>query len=467
MPIVIWQPPIYTGFTVQSQTSSTNATPGTVAAAPFNKPSRVKEVARFKGWKTSLYRGTGEFSITIDSSAIRPREAVIGHLVNFDDGTTYRIEGVEWTRGTNGYEVTLTGRGIESFYDAFIYKPSLSIGTALPSASGGKATRATLFAVAKPATAIGAVAVTTTQIPSPNLSFLAPTGDVVSAIEYETAALQNGAGYGNYKEPMTAGALLRTLCGWFGVGYSLTFQRQHSGSSAYFADKPTATIFNRDPANAITIYTDDRGVTKFNYSYDARNAVNQVLYLVGTKYPFTQKVDADTGHSFDYNFTTSAAQTNKVLSAAALIRKGTAKSFFDMGTYGAVKLVDLGNVPDPNNDNTGYNDGSKAAVKAWVNQQISADDITTPTESVSFTYDNSGRYKYGEDFFLGSTVRLIDEFLGLETRQILTQVKTNYNAGAALGFDFTFGEQQITQADKLISKFSELSRKTGGARALT
>lgn len=457
MPIVIYRPIVYSGFEWQTNSSTTVANigypaNGTAAAAPYNRDTVAQEIARFTGWKTNYYRDTGEFSATFDQAACSPDLIKHGYIVLFDDSTAYRIEGINWKQTDNGYQCTITGRGVESFYDDCTSYHTI-YGVQLPNASGGKATLETLKTLFAPGYNLYGIA----QHQAGYYIGTAPT----TAIEYTTAAITSGAGSSLISEPMSLGGLIRTLCNWFGVGYALPVKVNGLGNYA-----PQPVIFNYSPDNATTFYTDSRGVKGFEYDLDGRNAINSVLYLANTLYPFkTGRIDHDLGIATNgySNYQTTA--TEKKRCTTALIRKQNANSFYELTNQGAMKVVDLGDVPDPNDDNAGYNDGSRANAAAWINQQMTADDTVPPTEAVTFSYDNTGQYKYGVDFGLGSWVTVIDEYLGLEVKQMLTQVKTNYSAGAAIGYDFTFGEQTITQADKLKSKFNALERQINPNRA--
>ena len=89
-------------------------------------------------------------------------------------------------------------------------------------------------------------------------------------------------------------------------------------------------------------------------------------------------------------------------------------------------------------------------------------DYTNPEMTVSFDYDNMGRYRFGRDFFLGDYVTITDGFLGVKSKQKLIKVKRDYKAGSVVSYSFEFGSEKTTQADKLKTKFREIDRRTFG-----
>ena len=101
----------------------------------------------------------------------------------------------------------------------------------------------------------------------------------------------------------------------------------------------------------------------------------------------------------------------------------------------------------------------------WLNNQMTTD-YQGAEDSVSFDYDNKGRYRYGRDFFLGDYVNITDGFLGVKSKQKLIKVKRDYKAGSVVSYSFEFGSERTTQADKLKTKFREIDRRTFGITGL-
>ena len=206
------------------------------------------------------------------------------------------------------------------------------------------------------------------------------TSQIGTAPKQDAASTGKRLGSNVVQEVLSYGAILRTFCNWYGIGYRWRITWDDS-AGIY---RVGIELYNR-AGRDVMLRSTMRGVSNFSYAYDARDSVNAIVYSASTSWSESGVQDKDNksailGVSFDH---------------------GAAKNNAQVAEEWRSKFVDIGSVPDEN-------DTSRSAAVAWVKTQSVADEMQTPTETISFDYDNSGMFRYGEHFRLGDRVTIIE-----------------------------------------------------------
>ena len=436
--IIIWQPRQYTPvWAIVGNDGSgrvryrpCNSEP---AAEPYHKDALIREVTRYTGWTQEYYANSGEMEITIPAGQVQPEDIARGRFVQID-GKQYEIEDYEWSLTNGGYEVTISGRDFGGRMDREI--PTIRDASGVISGD--------MTYVEEIARAF----FDSYYMNETNAAFNLPEyagwfrdadrkpegGWVVWQIEgeHDLGETFNAEGGGEL-ELVSYGALLRYMMNFYDLGYRFSFVFNQEAGLFQLQMQ-----LYRPEESGVVLHSTGRGVSGFKYALEGRDTVNAAF--VCAKSRWFKALDAEAVSSED-----------PVYPILSLQFKQEGSNWADVANNWSGRVLDCGEVPEEN-------DTSIDAARAWLEGQT-VDIYQTPAETVEFSYDNSGPYKYGVHFGLGSKVHLVDEFLNIGLSQRLRGVKTKYEAGKAKEYEFEFGDQRRTTADKLLKRLSELDRK--------
>lgn len=471
MPIRIWEPRRYADGFNYKDTDYMGSCPynGEPAAAPKNRDRVIREVTRFEGSKTTCYRDTGEFEVTIPAGQVVPADIKAGYLVEFD-GDMFIIETYKWEATDAGYTCTISGRDFGLYIDTRYYVDQglefpVAVNLGGATTDGTVSTKGIRFLLetfffwnnqygGSDAFAYyfdGVYWAASTDMHPNSAGWwkdpdrqLNPSGAEFSRVVREafedTTNTGKSLGTNTISEATTWGGVLRTFCAYFDIGYRWDY--------AFDQDKGlykiTPTLYNRADSG-LMLRTNGRGVSGFSYEHDTRDMITGVAACCKYKDPSGENADADT----EYN-----------VWAANVFNANDETNFCNVSENYREKFVDYGSVPQETIESATY---PYRTVLSWLGQQLEGES-EAPKQTITFKYDNSGALKYGRDFFLGSRLSIVDDFLNLAQSATLTEVTASYKAGAAVSYDFTFGDKALTQADKLKKKFKEVGRVTFGNR---
>lgn len=440
MSLIIWQPRQYADgwATVGNDSGETrhryrpcNNYP---AGEPYDKDALIREVTRFTGWTQENYADTGEMEIVIPAGQVLPSDIKKGRMLAVD-GRHYVIEDFTWTLEAEGWACTVSGRDFGGRMDKEIPTARDASG-----AVSGDMTyiydMATYFLKSYEQNETSAAF----NLPEyagwfRDLEREPASGSVVWDIEgeYDLGEAFNAEANGDL-EIVSYGALIRYMCNFYDLGYKFVFDYDHE------KELHTVQIQLYRPEDSGVIFRDNgRGVSGFEYAFESRDTVNAAF--VCAKSRWRQGLNEDP---------TKAEEPTYPLLSLPFKKEGA--GWHDVANNWSGRVVDCGEVPEEN-------DTSISAARAWIEGQT-IDVYQNDTESVAFEYDNSGFYKYGVHFGLGSKVAIYSDYLGLAATQRLYGVKTKYEAGKAKSYEFEFGDQRRTTADKLLKRFAEIDRKT-------
>lgn len=453
MPVVtIWEPRRYVAGFESLYTKGGNPAP---VAGVRGGDTKVREVPRFEGTTVRRYREAGEMALTLYGVTLEDVQR--GHLLELD-GAHYFIERAALVEDGQAYEVE--GRSVEALldmeYDCYDVPGSMYNGVSASNVYyGSSATTITPLMLLQTFTGTNA------NMPTNKVAGDYPwaagwwrdldrKGDTMTQL-LASAKDPAAAGTGVVRDFATYGAHLRTLCNLFGLGYrcDLTW----SDTRGLYLVK---WVVYEQPDTAVTMRATDPGVTGFEYEWDSHDRVNMVIYTYTDHYNTATGVYNKDGATFTHYGIKLRDGFMPVGSAAGEIANAAEFAENMAPTY-----VDLGAVPEVL-DGVQI-DGNPTQTAAWVESQI-VDKVTGQfakvEETASFGYDNSGAYKFGTHFGLGSTVALFDPRTGWASTQVLTEVTTTYSAGEAKAYAFDFGNRRRTTADKILAKFGDVDRRT-------
>lgn len=444
MSVIIFKPRQYAPDFAFEPPSPSN---GDVADAPYDKDTRVREVTRYTGSKTLKYADTGEFSITLLAGQAKAEDVKDGYLMLID-GDPFIIEAYTWSLTENGYECDVSGRDFGAYLDNAICTKYPNKDEAYNGSTDGK------ISIDDVTGLIARFFDGNTNPHSWDWNVEAPEhcgwfrdDERKGAAWYSTAFEDTSAtgerrGSNVVQEVMSYGAILRTFCNWYGIGYRWRVE-WNEASGLYSVG---IELYNRADSSNVMIRSTMRGVSGFSYDYDARDSVNAVIHSASSQW---YQPDPTGGYVQD--------EENKHAILGVSFDPGSAVNYAEVANSWRSKFVDLGDVPQES-------DATSADALKWISEQDITENYSKPTEKISFTYDNSGIFKYGEHFKMGSRVTIVDDFLGIGSDQQLTEVQTNYDAGEPKSYAFSFGDSTVTQADKLKRKFAEIDRRTYAPR---
>lgn len=457
MPITIWEPARYAeGFANNAYNYPAN---GSNAAAPYNRDTKVCEIPRFTGWKQVYFCDTGEFEIT--TQQITPEQAQRGYMVEID-GDMFVIEDVTWELGEGGYTCTLGGRDFWAFAERQISRRW--VGNAYFVGDGGS----TLFSGSALRFEVSRFFWYLDQnagwwrdkrrFPqvSGGLNNLDEIYPELVLIEFNSENSEQGFLYGdvgvqNCREIMPFASEWRLFCSWFGVGLRFGFEWQDE--AGVYAIKPTI-YEGRDMG--IIINTSDRGVSDFRFSESSRTDVNAVFMAWDSKaWRYAGSGDVSKVYKADNLTGTTLANTleESVSCVSTILAEDDAANYPERAIAFSEKFLSMGQVPDEN-------DAEADSMKAWA-KETAKGELKASEKEFSFRYTNEGAYRYGEHFTIGDKITIQDYFLGVQSSQRLTGVKTTYGEDE-LGYDFEFSNQRISQNETLKRKFAEIDRRTFG-----
>ena len=441
MPLIIFKPRQYkAGFVKDENGYPIN---GEVAEKPNDRDLMVCEISRFEGWTTQCYCDTGEFEITTRDAD--PAHISTDNVVFFEDRLFF-IETVKWKRDAEGYVCTFGGRDIWKCLESFnMYASSY------PTFS-----RSWITFPADSALGFGS------DVTNNKCGWFADRDreanviyiDRLGKITTEEFNEQIGSLY--VGDVMSFRSLTRlfenvTECG-------IEFYASFNSAKGIFVHRVKPTHYSD---NVVTIDASDRGVSGFSYTNDERNTTNATLFSYEVNpYEFSdvygpkKRSEHYTKLSYADVRTTEAKDRRYVHHC----KKGNAKNYAEIGNKFSERVICASSIPGDVD--------TRSKFAQWVNGQITAD-YTNAETSVSFDYDNMGRYRFGRDFFLGDYVEITDGYLGVKSKQKLVKVKREYKAGSVVSYWFEFGKQNTTQADKLKTKFREIDRRTFGVPGFT
>lgn len=441
MPVTIFKPRQYK----KTFAKDANGYPinGEVADPPNDRDLKVCEISRFEGWTTQCYCDVGEFEIT--TRDVDPAHISTDNVVFFEDRLFF-IETIKWERDAEGYICTFGGRDIwkclesfnmyasnyESFRRSWITFPARS---ALGFGSDVSNNKCGWFAdIDRQA----------------NFVYEDRLGNLTTEeFEEQIGSLYVG-------DIMSFRSLTRLFENITGCG--VEFYASFNPAKGIFVHQVKPTHYSD---NVVTFDASDRGISNFSYSHDERNMTNATLFSYEVN-PYKFSGNHGPKKRCEYYSKVSYADVETTDAKGSLYlhhcKKGNAKNYAELGNKFSERVICASSIPSDVDTRTKF--------AQWVNGQITAD-YTNAETSVSFDYDNMGRYRFGRDFFLGDYVKITDGFLGVQSKQKLIKVKREYKAGSVVSYSFEFGSERTTQADKLKTKFREIDRRTFGVPGFT
>lgn len=449
MPITIWRPRRYVeGFETLSTTGGNPAPVGGVEGYDH----KIREVPRFEGKTIRRFAKAGEMAFTL--YGVELADVQLGHLLEID-GAHYFIERAELVEDGEAYEVE--GRSVEALldmeYDCYDLPGMIYNGFN----AGGNVHFGTSATYIYPQVLLQTFTATRATMPANTVMSTdypwaagwwrdqARNGGTVVAME-ASGKPEAAPGTAIVRDFTTYGAHLRTLCNLFGYGYRCDL-KWNELKRLY----DVQWVIYEGSGEGVTLRATDPGVTGFEYSWDARDRVNMVIYS------YSDHINAETG-AYDKEGPTYTHYGVRMRNG---FMPGEVANAAELAENMAPVFVDLGLVPEVLDDI--QIDGDQAQTAAWVESQVIekvAGEFAKIEETAAFGYDNSGAYRFGEHFGLGDTIALYDPRSDWASTQVLTEVETNYSAGKAKIYSFTFGNQRRTTADKILAKFGDVDRRT-------
>ena len=436
MPITIWKPREYAeGFATSGVEGSFVPANGEVAAAPYNRDTKIREVTRFTGYTERHYRDTGYFELVIPQGSVEPSDIKAGYLVSVED-YVYMIEDYAWELTEDGYEVTISGRDLGGLLDRHIPTHRRESGSlSAPKRADLKAFLLPFFE-----------------------SYFEYSGDINQALPekcgwFRDAERMPEGGWIAFEgvaedqsesaeessanvEIVSYGEALRIMAGYKKMGYRFDVKYDE----LLGIHTLQLVLYKPDEADeGILLNSRGRGVSDFSYSFEAQEAVNAAFVFAKSRW-----VQAYGGTW------TQAEEPIHITYMLPFEQEGA--NWAEVANAWSGVAIDLGEVPEEN-------DLAGGDAVRWMRGQL-VDIYREPVETVKFSYDNSGACKYGQHFGLGSSVSIADDYLGVGLTARLTGVTTNYEAGEPKSYDFVFGSERLTQADKLKRRFSYIDRRT-------
>ena len=490
MPLIIWEPRRYEQAWPAVDLSQWTGSPwaqimpinGEPASGPKGGDHLIREVSRFTGSKTMRYRDTGEFEATIPAGQVEPKDIKAGRLVDLD-GDMYVIENYEWQLGENGYSVTISGRDFGLYLDTrYVVTEPTQLNTNESYGGGGvntvtaKAVKALLdaFFLYNPDTGLdpdgsgiaspygklfekydlasGKVSKNKKWGGFEHCGWWVDTdrcNDAAASIGSRNAVMELGdesvleksVGTERVEEATTWGALVRTWCSWLDLGYRFRFT--YDSERGVYRVSPV--VYNRMDSGKV-LRSNSRGVSGFKMAHETRDTVSAVIATAKYK-QVVNETETEYSKVLHVEYGAFDSDGNDLCG-----------NWCEVSEQHRQKFVDYGDIPEDEYDQSGGGAAELSAVN-WLDNQMRAE-VVRATDTIEFEYDNSGQLRYGEDFFLGSRLSIVDDYLGTAQTSTLTEVKAKYDAGAAVSYKFTFGDRALTTADKLKSKLGIIDRRT-------
>lgn len=467
MSLIIWKPAQYAQQFTEEEGLNGSGAPypsnGPTAAAPYDRDTVVREVARFAGWKKECYCDTGEFEVTTYDA--RPEDVRRGNMV-FLDGSVFVIESFSWDLTEDGWQCTMSGRDFWRYPESEIHERN--IGEPYRNIYGGD-NHADMTNKYNGECLIGDIG----GFMRDEFAYMAgwfrdrrrypQAWDDVNEWFYPENIVKYPSGFTTRKtsgapivsELMSFASEWRMFANWFKVG--IRFRFAFDDASGVFTIQPE--IYEGE-SKGVEIYADGRGVSGFSYSEDGRGAVNAILATwISEKRTFPS-----TNHKYKGNLFTGATYASEDAANTVNFFKYVAPN--DHANYAerlelySEKHLDAGTVPTES-------DETKEKMMDWLETAIDAE-IVEPEQAFEFEYDNSGAYKFGIHFGIGDIISVRSDFLGIRANQRLVSAVTRYEAGEAKSYEFEFGEQAIRRAftyvNKIARKLSEIDKRTATVR---
>lgn len=447
MPITIWEPARYAeGFAKDSSGIPIN---GANADSPFDRDTKVREIARYDGWKQVYYCDTGEFEISTTDA--RPDDVKRGYMLDVD-GDMFVIEDYEWSLEGGQYTVTMSGRDFWKFPESEVSRRQVGVSYAMGELTGDYV--ANQMAVYFHYTDMKAGWFRDMRrYPWAEETFTDFYENIVSVAmpdDEKAEFLAKSVGNQIIKEIMPYASEWRLFASWFGVG--IRFRFAFNQQAGVYEIHPE--IYSGDD-NGILIRSTDRGVSGFKYRYSTRSEVNAVFAgWESSRFGYTPDYlryvgDDFNGNTTDYGEDTDRGNIANILDAVS--GNDGATNYAERVAMFGEKYLNAGTTPQES-------DGTGAGMVSWLKGTIE-DTYTRPETAFEFDYDNTGAYRYGEHFALGDYITVQDAYLGVSSKQRLTGVKTTYaKDGKKYGFEFS--NQRISQSETLRRKFAEIDRRT-------
>ena len=444
MPVIIFKPRQYkAGFAKDKNGYPIN---GEVADPPNDRDLKVCEISRFEGWTTECYCDTGEFEIT--TRDVDPAHISTDNVVFFED-RLFVIETIKWERDSEGYVCTFGGRDMWKFLESINNTPSTYTGFS----------RSLVIHPVHRVLHVGDVA------QGASCGWFADEDrkggnyhtDRLGSLSAEDFRNETIESY-YVQDVMSYKSMTRLFSNITGCGVEL--HAKYNSVTGLFEHCIYPTHYSD---NVVSIDASDRGVSSFSYVVDERNVTNATIFSY-KRNPY-KIIGGGTGtrKRFEYYNKLSYADTEATGDKERRLyayhcKRGSAKNYAELANKFTERIITADSIPSDVDTRTKF--------AQWVNGQMTEDYANAET-SVSFDYDNQGRYRFGRDFFLGDYVNITDGFLGVKSRQKLVKVKRDYKAGSVVSYSFEFGSQKTTQSDKLKTKFREIDRRTFGVPGFT
>lgn len=449
MSITIWEPARYVaGFATDSSGLPIN---GALAAPPFDRDTKVREIVRFDGWKETHYCDTGEFEIVTDEA--RPEDIRRGLMVDIE-GDMFVIEDYEWSIERGVYACKMGGRDFWKFPESEIDRRY--IGIPYDTTDGQFNGREIVKSISTYMHYVDQKAGwfrDMRRFPWAVQDFPDYYQNITQVdmpASDAAAFLAKSAGNQVAHEIMPYASEWRLFASWFGVG--IRFRFAFNRESGVYEIHPE---IYQGADNGVRIRSTDRGVSGFKYVNSTRTAVNAAFVGWESKrFSYMPDYIRYKGDSFgglvtDHGEDTNRGNISNILDAVS--GKDGAGNYAERAAWFSEKYLNAGAAPQ-DSDNT------EAQMKAWIKTAVEA--AYVPTEqSFEFTYDNTGLYKYGVHFNLGDWVTIEDRVLDVSSKQRLTSVKTTYKSSGKT-YEFDFNGQRISQGETLKRKISEIDRRT-------
>lgn len=451
MSVTIWRPRGYVdGFSYLGGEGGTYPINGDPLEAPFNRDTKVREVARFTGWKQSYWCDTGEFEITTDQ--VKPADVKKGYMVEID-GEHFVIEDVNWIRDEEGYYCTFSGRDFWKFPESQIAHRWIGESFHITGYDDAFTGETLARAVSDWFTTMAA------GWWRDRLRF--PRADAGTGWQnwdrIVTVKLPQGTSeedffekviHANVTDVMSYASEWRMFCSWFNMG--LRFDFTFNDASGVYEIEP---VLYGGQDNGLFINTASRGVSDIDFQENSRGTVNASFCMFESKFTYSP-VNVNDYAPDDYQGYLYDHGTEETYRAFCYGIKDDAASFSERAQFFSEKYVDAGQAQEAAVI-------SEDAMRAWIKAQAE-NDLGSDEVAFKFNYDGTGAYKYGVHFGLGDYITIVDDYLGIMSKQRLSGVKTVYDAGDFKRYELEFNNQRISRADVTKRKFAEINRRTYG-----
>ena len=451
MSVTIWKPRGYVdGFAYQGGAGGTYPINGSPLAAPYSRDTKVREVSRFTGWKKSYWCDTGEFEITTDQ--VKPADVKKGYMVEID-GEHFVIEDVNWTRDDNGYSCTISGRDFWKFPESQVAHRWIGESFHITGYDDAFTGETLARAVSDWFTTMAA-GWWRDRLRFPRADAGTGWQDWDRIVRFDLAdttqeAILAKTVNATVTEIMSYASEWRMFCSWFGVGLRWDFAfNDHSG-----VYEISPTLYDGQD-NGLFINTASRGVSGVDFQENSRGTVNASFCMFECPQTYSQANARDYVPD-DYQGDFYNPGTEELFRSFTYGIKDDAASFSERAQFFSERYVDAGQMQEAAL-------ASEGAMRAWIKAQAESEFVSDEV-AFKFNYDGTGAYKFGVHFGLGDHITIVDDFLGVMSKQRLSGVKTVYNAGDFQRYELEFNNQRISRADVMKRRLAEINRRTYGA----